>query len=193
VKMKVQSRIPYLKPEELDEKQREFYDFHIKAFQNIPYVWKLEDGELNGPSNALLHDYVIGQKLFEATRPIAGQTRLSKVIQEIAILVVVTSAKAAYGTYAHIKIAEAAGVSADKISTITAGQRPANLTEEEAAAYDFAYSLCQPGPVSDAVYSRTLKAFGKEGLAMLVWLIGMFKLTGTVLNAYNEPIPEHSL
>jgi 4-carboxymuconolactone decarboxylase len=192
MKMNVESRLPYIKPEDMNEAQRGFYNFHIEKFSNMPYVWKLDSGELNGPSNAMLHDIDIGSKLFPLNRVIVGQTRVSKVIQEIAILVVVTSAKAAYGTYAHIKLAEKEGISAAKIAAITAGQRPGNLTEEEAAVYDFAYSLCQPGPISGAVYERALACFGKDGVSILVYIIGMFKLIGTILNAYNEPVPEHT-
>ena len=39
------------------------------------------------------------------------------------------------------------------------------------------------------VYSRAVEAFGEKGLEKLVYAIGMFKLIGTILNAYNEPVP----
>ncbi len=189
--MNTESRLLYMKPEEMNEKQRAFYDFHMEKFQNVPYIWKLESGELNGPSNAMLHDIEIGDLLFRLNREIVGQTRVGRDIHEIAVLVVVAAGKAAYGTYAHEVLARKAGVAEDKISAIVAGQRPTNLTEEEAAAYDLAYSLCQAGPIAGSVYDRALRCFGKDGLAILVWLVGMFKLVGTVLNAYNEPVPDY--
>lgn len=191
MQMNTESRLPYMKPEEMNDKQREFYDFHTDKFQHVPYIWKLESGELNGPSNAMLHDIEIGDLLFRLNREIVGQTRVGKDIHEIAVLVVVAAGKAAYGTYAHEVLARKAGVAEDKIASIVAGQRPANLTEDEAAAYDLAYSLCQPGPIAGSVYDRALRCFGKDGLAILVWLVGMFKLVGTILNAYNEPVPDY--
>jgi len=190
--MNTESRLPYIKPEDMNEKQREFYDFHAEKFKGIPYIWMLEGGELNGPSNALLHDIEIGDLMFKLNRHIVGQTRVSFYIQELVILVTVTAAKAAYGMYAHTKLAtEKAKMTPEMVATITAGQRPSNLNEEEAAAYDFAFALTQPGPISGAVYDRALKAFGKEGLSILVFLSGMFKLVGTILNAYNEPVPDY--
>lgn len=189
--MNTESRLPYIKPEDMDEKQRAFYDFHMEKFQNMPYIWKLESGELNGPSNAMLHDIEIGDMLFRLNRAIVGQTRVSRDIHELVVLVVVTSAKAAYGTYAHVKLGEKDGLAPDKIASITAGVKPANLTQTESVAYDLAWSLCQPGPISGAVYDRALEAFGKDGLSILVYLVGMFKLIGTLLNAYNEPVPEY--
>lgn len=191
MKMNVESRLPYIKPEEMNEKQREFYDFHIEKFKNMPYIWKLEGGELNGPSNAMLHDIEIGDLIFRANRAIVGQNRVGRDIHELVVLVVVTCAKAAYGTYAHVVLGEKEGLSKDKIASITAGLKPVNLTKEESAAYDLAYSLCQAGPISGLVYDEALECFGKDGLSILVWLIGMFKLIGTLLNAYNEPVPNY--
>jgi len=80
----------------------------------------------------------------------------------------------------------------EKISSTLAGQKPANLTPEENAAYDLAWALSyQPGPLAGAQYENALKHFGKEGLLTLVFLIGNFKNVGTILNAYNEPVPEY--
>lgn len=189
--MNTESRLPYLKSEVMNAKQREFYDFHINKFQNMPYIWKLDGGELNGPSNAMLHDIEIGDLLFRLNREIVGQTRIGRDLHEIAVLVVVTSGKAAYGTYAHEELARKAGVAEDKICAIVAGQRPGNLTEEEAATYDMAFSLCQAGPIAGSVYDRAMRCFGKDGVAIIVWLVGMFKLIGTILNAYNEPVPDY--
>jgi len=60
---------------------------------------------------------------------------------------------------------------AEKIAGILAGQRPSTLTAEEEVAYDLAASLCNPGPV--------------PGL----YVAGMYKMVGTIMNAYNEPVP----
>lgn len=187
----VENRLPYLKPEDMNEAQKKFYDYNVEKFGDMPYICFLENGELNGPSNAFIHDLEIAELLLPANRAICGQSRVPKTIQEIVILVTVTSAKAAYGTYAHCKLAEKVGVEPKKIRTITAGQKPDNLTEEEAAAYDFAYSLCQAGPCSGPVFDTAMECFGKDGVSIIVFLVGMFKLIGTMLNAYNECVPEY--
>ena len=38
-----EGRLPYLKPEDMNEKQKEFYDIHLKAFETMPYVWMTEN------------------------------------------------------------------------------------------------------------------------------------------------------
>ena len=186
--MKVETRLPYLKPDELTPEQKEFYDLHMEAMQPMPYVWIMEDGELNGPSNLLIHEVEIGNMLFPLNRAIIRKSieAVGGDVHEVAILVTVTAAKAAYGTYAHVKLAQKFGLSDDKIATITAGLRPANLTKEEGAAYDLAYSLCQAGVVSGMVYENAVECFGTKGYAALVFAVGMFKMIGTFLSAYNE-------
>ena len=141
--MKVETRLPYLKPSELTPEQKEFYDLHLEAMQPMPYVWIMDDGELNGPSNLLIHEVEIGNMLFPLNRAIIRKSidAVGGPIHELAILVTVSAAKAQYGVYAHVKLAQKFGLSDDKITTITAGIRPTNLTNEEGAAYDLAYSL----------------------------------------------------
>ncbi|MDR3295555.1 MAG: carboxymuconolactone decarboxylase family protein [Clostridiales Family XIII bacterium] len=188
----IENRLPYVKVEDMDAEQKKFYDYNIEVMQAMPYIWLLPDGTLNGPSNAFTHEAEIGNMFFPLNRKLMSQQRVPKTIQELCILVVVTSAKAAYGMYAHTMLARKFGLEEEKISSILAGQKPSGLTPEENAAYDLAWALsCQPGPLGGAVYENALKHFKKEGLAVLVFLIGNFKMVGTIINAYNEPVPEY--
>ncbi len=59
-------------------------------------------------------------------------------MREVAILVTGAKFHSAYEIYAHMAVGELRGLSDEKISTIVAGQRPADLTREEAIAYDVA-------------------------------------------------------
>ena len=188
----VESRLPYIKPEDMDDEQKKFYEFNLQAMQPMPYLWLTEEGYLNGPSNVMMHWAEAGNMFFPLNRKLMGQTIIPKPIQELVILIVVTSAKAAYGMYAHTMLARKFGLEEEKITSILAGQKPANLSPEESAAYDLAWALSyQAGPLAGAVYENALRYFGKEGLLTLVFLIGNFKNVGTILNAYNEPVPEY--
>jgi 4-carboxymuconolactone decarboxylase len=191
--MSVEIRLPYLNPTELSPEQSAFYDLHLESMKTMPYIWTLPNGALNGPSNLLIHDVEVGNMLFPLNRAIIANSikDVGRIVHEVAVLVTVSAAKAHYGMYAHTKLAQEAGLSDDKITTITAGLRPDNLTKEEGAAYDLAYSLCQSGAISGMVYDNAVTCFGNKGCAALVLAVGMFKMIGTILNAYNEPVPDY--
>ena len=78
----------------------------------------------------------------------------------------VTGAKfrAAYEIYAHVLIAELRGLADDKIATIVAGQRPSDLTRQEAIAYDVASALVSGGVLPDLTYRQAVAAFGARAL-----------------------------
>lgn len=188
-----ESRLPYIKPEEMTAEQKVFYDFHLEAMKTMPYVWITDEKELNGPSNLMIHEAEIGNMIFPLNRAIIAKSieRVGGAAHEVAILVTVTSAKAQYGMYAHTQIGKKFGLSEEKIATIMSGCKPNDLTDKEEAAYELASALCQVGAIAGAVYDKCVKVLGQDGVNALVFAIGMFKMIGTFLNAYNEPVPEY--
>jgi len=189
--LKVENRLPYLKPGELDEEQQKLYDYHLEAMQPMPYCWITTDGELNGPSNAMMHYAEAGNLVFPLNRVLIKNSvdSVGWQIHEIAVLATVAGAKAQYGIYAHTRLARKHGVSDEKIAAIVAGNRPPDLTEKEAIAYELAISLSQAGAVPEIIFTRAVEAFGMKGYLALVFILGNFKFVGTILNAFNEPIP----
>lgn len=186
-------RLPYLSPETLTPEQKAFYDANVQAMQPMPYVWMTPGKELNGPTNVMLYEVEIGNMLFPLNRTMIKTSidRVGGAAHEIAILVTVSSAKAHYGMYAHTQLARKFGVTGDQIAAVMNGQKPAGLGEKESAAYDLASALCQAGAIPGAVYDRCVAVLGQDGFNALVLAVGMFKLIGTILNAYNEPVPEY--
>ena len=186
-------RLPYVDPNNMTPEQQAFYDAHLVSMQPMPYVWLTDNQELNGPSNLMLHEPEIGNMVFPLNRAMikTSMDRVGPKAHEVAILVTVTSAKAQYGMYAHTKLAQKFGLTDDQIAAVMNGQKPADLTDKEAAAYDLATALCQVGPIPGAVYDKCVAVLGQEGVNALVFAIGMFKMIGTILNAFNEPVPEY--
>lgn len=189
----VESRLPYLKPEDMNEEQRKFYDFHLEAMKPMPYRWITDQGELNGPSNLMLHEPEIGNMLFPLNRAIIGKSirTLGGAVHEVAILVTVAAANAQYGMYAHTRLAKQFGLADDKITAILAGRPHPDFSKEEAAAYDLALALLKPGSIPGAVYDNCVAVLGQNGVNILTFVIGMFRMIGTILNVYNEPVPEY--
>jgi 4-carboxymuconolactone decarboxylase len=90
--------------------------------------------------------------------------------------------RAAYEIYAHVRVAELGGLSDDKLATIVAGQRPADLSREEAIAYDVSSSLVSGGVLPALTYEQSLRTFGDQGTAELISLVGLYCMVAVLLN-----------
>jgi hypothetical protein len=106
-------------------------------------------------------------------------------------VILVTAAKfgARFEIYGHEYFAQRAGLAGEKIATIVAGERPADLTRDESVAYDMAAALNRGGPLPETTYRAALTAVGEVGLAEIVFLVGCFSMVGVMLNAFDASVP----
>jgi hypothetical protein len=82
------------------------------------------------------------------------------------------------------------GLSEEKVADIVAGRRPADLTREEAVAYDFATTLVTGGVLPEPTYRTAVEQFGTQGAAELSYLIGYYCMVSVTLNTFDVPVPE---
>ena len=101
--------------------------------------------------------------MWELVKALSISPRLPRPVREVAILVTGAKFHSAYELYAHVLAAELRGLPDEKISTIVAGQRPSDLTEEEGIAYDVASNLISGGVLPTLTYKRAVGAFGAGG------------------------------
>jgi alkylhydroperoxidase family enzyme len=104
-------------------------------------------------------------------KALASNPSLPAPVREIAILVTGAHFRSAYELYAHVIVAENRGLSDDKLATIVAGQRPANLTATEGVAYDMAAALVNGGVLPELTWRAVVAAFGPHGAAELFYLL----------------------
>jgi alkylhydroperoxidase/carboxymuconolactone decarboxylase family protein YurZ len=175
-------RLPAIRPDELNAEQKPLYDdmsqgiqTDFKGFENVR-----EDGALLGPWNPWIRQPKFGKPVWELVKTMVAEPSLPAPVREIAILVTGAHFRAAYELYAHVIIAEQRGLSDEKLATIVAGQRPVDLTRQEAVAYDFASALVNGG---------VLPEFGEPGAAELSYLIGVYCLVAVTLNTFDVPVP----
>ena len=159
-------------------------DAHLKGF-----VSKRDDGALVGPFAAMLRYPQFGGPAWAYTKALIEHSKLPKPAHEVAILVTGAALDSRYELYSHERVAGQAGLSEAKIATLAAGQRPADLTEEEQAAYDVAAALTAGKQLPEATYQRALEAFGEEQTAELVYLVGGYCLVSVILNAFDVSVP----
>jgi 4-carboxymuconolactone decarboxylase len=157
---------------------------HLKGF-----VSHRADGALIGPFAPMLRFPAFGRAAWTYTKALIDNAKLPKPAHEVAILATGAVFNSRYELYAHERVADGVGLSAEKIATIAAGQRPADLTEEEQAAFDVAVTLAGGRQLPQSTYDRAVKAFGQEQTAELIYLVGGYCLVSLLLNAYDMSVP----
>ena len=184
-------RLPPLPPAAMTKDQRALHDAmapviaeHLKGF-----VSRRSDGALVGPFPPMLHFLQFGQPAWEYTRALIEQAKLPNKVREVAILVTGACFNSRYELYAHEHVAESTGLSLATIAAIAAGQRPVDLTADEAVAYDVAATLAGGKQLAGSTYQAGLDAFGQDGMGELVYLIGGYCLVSVLLNAFDMSVP----
>jgi 4-carboxymuconolactone decarboxylase len=148
------------------------------------------DGTLMGPWNPWLHEARIGKPIWDLTKALSAQSNLPDPARQVAILVTGAHFRAAYEIYAHVAVAEHDKLPDAKLATIVAGQRPPDLTRDEAVAYDVAAALTGGGVLPELTYRAAVDAFGVHGAAELCYLVGLYCLVSVTLNGFDVPVPE---
>jgi 4-carboxymuconolactone decarboxylase len=185
-------RLPLIPPAKLSAEQRPLYeDMQAGIGQSFHgFAAIREDGALMGPWNPWLHEARIGKPIWELTKAHSGKSELPEAARQIAILVTGAHFKAAYEIHAHVPMAERDGLPDAKLATIVAGQRPPDLTRDEAVAYDIAAALTGGGVLPELTYRAAVDCFGVHGAAELCYLVGLYCLVSVTLNGFDVPVPE---
>lgn len=187
-------RLPLIAPQQLSAEQKPLYDDMRAGIEKNFRGFKAigEDGALLGPWNPWLHEPAIGKPNWELTKALSASPTLPRLVREVAILVTGAKFRSAYELYAHVIVAEQRGLSDDKLATIVAGQRPADLTREEAIGYDVASALVEGHVLPELTYRQAVTAFGEHATAELCYLVGLYCLVSVTLNGFDVPVPEPS-
>jgi 4-carboxymuconolactone decarboxylase len=187
-------RLPQLKPADLSESQRVFYDSLVA--NEVAWAEKsgaraiAEDGSLLGPFNPLLFNPDLGAAGIGVFRADKSSTALSARVHEIVVLTVGSAWQSAYEVYAHTAVAKAVGLPDSVIDAIASGTRPDFESDREAAAYDFTWQLAHNHRVDPETYALAANTFGDRGLVDMVLLIGLYLFTCSIINAFEVPVPD---
>jgi len=185
-------RLPLLAPSKLSPEQRPLYEDMRKGIETNFKGFSAIDktGALIGPWNPWLRFPKFGGPVWALVKALSSAPSLPRPVREIAILVTGARFRAAYEIYAHVLVAELRGLPDEKIATIVAGQRPNDLTREEAVAYDLAAALVAGGVLPELTYAQAIKQFGEAGTAEFISLVGLYCMVSVTLNGFDVPVPE---
>jgi alkylhydroperoxidase family enzyme len=185
-------RLPPIAPKDLTADQKALYDnMRAGIASNFnAFMVEREDGALLGPWNPWLHEPAIGKAIWDLTMAMTAQASLPDNVRQVAILAVGAHFDAAYEIYAHIAVAEREKMSPQRLATLVANLKPNDLSPEESVAFDVTYALVRGGVLPEPLYSLAVSTFGQHGANELFYLVGLYSLVSTTLNAFNVPVPE---
>ena len=184
-------RLPQLDHTALSGDDKALYDDmkagiegHFKGFTAID-----DKQDLVGPWNPWLSFPKFGGPVWNLVKALADNPSLPGPVREVAILVTGAHFRSDYELYAHIHVAELKGLSDTQIRTIVSGNRPTDLAEDQALAYDMASAMVEGRDVPELLYKQAVDAFGTGGTAELIYLVGLYCMVSTTLNGFRVTLP----
>src|ERR1700736_4896081 len=143
----------------LDPGQKAFVDKEIAAGRSPG---------AGGPFNI----YLRSPEMAELSRPLADYLRfkspMPRKLKEIATMLTARFWGGQYVWYSHRQQALDAGLSPAFIAAMAAGERPVNMSPDEATMYDFTTQLLTTRQVSDANFKAMAELVGERGIVETV-------------------------
>src|ERR1700743_108271 len=137
----------------------------------------------------MLRSPVLGQRLFDLFHYLRWETSVPLRLNEFAILIIGRQWRSQVEWYAHAPLAAKAGLSADIIAELKAGQRPSKMAEDEVLVYDFVTELTTAQKVSDETFARARKIFNDQQIVDLTAVAGNYVMVAMMLAMAGETTP----
>jgi 4-carboxymuconolactone decarboxylase len=145
---------------------------------------------LGGPFNVMLRAPAMGDLAQELGAQVRFASGLAAPLREMAILMAARHWTSHYEWYAHKSAALSAGLSADIVAAIAAGERPRTMQPSEAALHRFCSELLEQKRVSDETFAAAKAAFGEQGVAEIIFTLGYYSMVSMALNVDEHPLPD---
>jgi len=173
------ARFPQLTMEQLNEQQKSV----AKEFL------KVSSGGLGGPYNVLLRSPEMAAKRFALMRYLRFGTSVPLNLNEFAILIQGRLASAQYEWWAHYPLALKAGLPKAVADQLKEGKRPAGMSPDAAAVYQFCVELSLNHKVSDASFNNLKKFLNDQQIVDLMVISAEYVSTSWMLNVAEAEIP----
>ena len=154
------------------------------------------DKEIAGgrkPETGPFNIYLRSPEMAELSRPLGDYLRfkapMPRKFKEIAIMLTARYWGGQYVWYSHRQQALDAGLSPTFITAMAAGERPANMSPDEATMYDFCTQLLSTRQVSDTNFKAAKALIGERGIVEIVGLMGQYTGLTMLFVVDRYPVP----
>jgi 4-carboxymuconolactone decarboxylase len=179
------TRFAPLKADELSPSQKAWADMIAAPPRNAKFGAP--------PYRAYIRNPELAPKLSALSEYLRWNTNLAPRLSEFAILITARQWTAQYEWFAHYPLAVKAGLDPKILGDLSAGRRPANMRDDEAALYDLAIALYHDKKVSDPVYKAAIDKFGERGVMDIIGIIGYYDLVSMTLITMQATAPNDSV
>jgi 4-carboxymuconolactone decarboxylase len=181
------SRLPALRPADLDDAQRAIYDGITsgpRAQGPQHFALTDDDGALVGPFNALLFSPALGNAVQELGAAVRYATDLSARERELAILIVAHHWDSAFERMAHEAVGRAAGLTDSELASLRAGGLPPVSDPREIAIVQLVRAMTR-GDVDDDLWAQTSELLSPAIAVELSTLVGYYALLALQLRVFR--------
>lgn len=192
--MDAPERLAKFHPPRLDAAQGALYERIVGGPRSSgPATFALTDdeGQLEGPFNAMLINPQIGDALQELGAAIRYRSTLSPRQREIAILTVAVLRSSDFEWYAHELVGLAAGLTGQEIDALRDRRAAETFSDAERAAQEFTRALIVDRDVDDVLFAQTSEVLGGiVPVFELITLAGYYDLLSLSLRVWRTALPE---
>lgn len=179
------TRYPPIAPEDMYYEQIRV----VKAVTKRRKPSVSSEGGVEGPFVPLVYVPGILDRLQWLGEHCRFHTAVPPKLREFAIIITARHVAAPLEFHVHAMEAREFGLAEEVIGAVAARARPAKLDEDEALVYDFCTGLFAEGRVSDDLFERTDKRFGKAMIVDLLATCGYYAVLGMGMNVTQAPVP----
>jgi 4-carboxymuconolactone decarboxylase len=133
----------------------------------------------------------MAERTFNLLDYLRFKTSVPRPLNEFAILIQSRLSTAQYEWWAHYPIALKAGLSSAIADAVRDGKRPANMSAEEEAVYQFCVELSLNHAVSDVTFDRVRSLLGEQQTVDLIVLSGTYVTVSMLLNTSEVGVPNN--
>ena len=162
---------------ELNPTQKAYVDKEVATGRNLG----------GGPFNIYLRSTEYAELQAPVTNYLRFKAPMPRKLKEIATMLTARYWGGQYVWYSHRQQALDAGLAPAFITAMSKGERPANMSADEAAVYDFTTELLQTRQVSDSSFKAMVEKFGERGVVETVATMGHF--TGLTMQFVVDRYP----
>ena len=182
------SRLPLITRDSLDAEGQRIFD-SVNGLNN----GKDKDGKAQNtprpgpPSNSLYA--LAASEPYDRLNVLLRKTVAGPQYFEICTLIAAREYDQQYEWSAHELAARRAGVDQGVIDTIKFNRPIDALPEKERVVIQFGRDLFRKHKVDNALYSKVVELFGRQGMMELTMTLGDYAMTAVLLNAVDQQLP----